>query len=81
MKILPLRDDLYRKIVLYGLVPAWDKAVKLFECDHRYPSLHAELLEPKHHGIHSFRINQKYRALFFVKDGRAEVFQITNHYR
>ncbi|MBK9331623.1 MAG: type II toxin-antitoxin system YoeB family toxin, partial [Ignavibacteria bacterium] len=40
-----------------------------------------ELLEPHWRGIYSFRIDQKYRALFIMADGEAEIFQITNHYK
>jgi len=47
----------------------------------KHPSLNTDLLKPQRRGIYSFRIDKKYRALLFVANGKAEVFQITNHYR
>ena len=57
------------------------KSKILFEKDVQYPSLKVELLEPKWRGIYSFRLDRKYRALFFISAGQAEIFQITNHYK
>ena len=60
----------------------WVGVSALFESNLRHPSLHVELLEPRWRGIYSFRLDRKFRALFFITlDGEAEVFQITNHYR
>lgn len=81
MKIKPIRKDLHDYLLLHNLSKKWEKAVRLFEQDPNYPSLRTELLEPKSRGIYSFRIDRKYRALFFVSDSEVEVFQITNHYK
>ncbi|MBU6426738.1 hypothetical protein KGQ27_00645 [Patescibacteria group bacterium] len=82
MKIEPLRRDLLEYLNSHKLASKWKKSARLFETNVRHPSLHVELLEPKWHGIYSFRIDKKYRALFFIVDGAsAEVFQITNHYK
>ncbi|MFZ1320649.1 MAG: hypothetical protein WAT71_03755 [Ignavibacteria bacterium] len=81
MKILPIRNDLSDYIEKHGLGKKWIKSVKLFERDMKHPSLNTELLKPQWRGIYSFRIDKKYRALFFVVNGVAEVFQITNHYK
>ncbi len=82
MEIKPLRQDLLDYLSDHNLVARWKKAVKLFSSNIRHPSLHTELLEPKWHGLYSFRIGRKYRALFFfVKEEVIEVFQITNHYK
>jgi Txe/YoeB family toxin of Txe-Axe toxin-antitoxin module len=80
MRIEPLRNDLKQYIKKRSLIRKWNKSVQLFEDNIRHPSLHVELLEPHWRGIHSFRIDKKYRALFFVRRGVVEVFQITNHY-
>lgn len=53
----------------------------LFESNIKHPSLHTELLQPQSSGIYSFRIDKKYRALFFIADDAVEVFAITNHYK
>ncbi|NQU77697.1 hypothetical protein HQ544_03295 [Candidatus Falkowbacteria bacterium] len=82
MQIKPLRKDLEQFIKTRNLAGKWLKAKSLFENNLRHPSLHVELLEPRWHGIYSFRLDRKYRALFFITDdGRAEVFQITKHYK
>ncbi len=81
MQIEPLRGELERRIAEFGLGAKWLKAKRLFEGDIRHPSLHVELLEPRWRGIYSFRLDGKYRALFFITEGKAEVFQITKHYQ
>lgn len=81
MKIEPLRPDLIIRLKKFQLEKKWAKVVKIFEANMRHPSLHVELLEPRWRGIYSFRIDRKYRALFFVTKGSAEIFQITKHYR
>ncbi len=81
MVIAPLRKDIEEYLTVHGLTKKWAKARKFFEQNAHHPSLHVELLEPKWRGIYSFRIDRRYRALFFIRMGTAEVFQITNHYK
>ncbi|MEK7649018.1 MAG: hypothetical protein AAB400_03865 [Patescibacteria group bacterium] len=81
MRIKPLRKDLEENIALHSLKCKWDKAKKFFEANLNHPSLKTEILEPRWRGIYSFRLDRKYRALFFIKDGEVEVFSITNHYK
>mgnify|MGYP001571956330 CR=1 FL=1 len=81
MLIKLLRKDLEDYLDGYGLRIKWEKAKQLFEENIRHPSLHTELLEPRWRGIYSFRLDKKYRALFFISNGQAEVFKITNHYK
>lgn len=82
MKLNPLRKDIIEYIDGHGLQNKWKKASLLFERDIKHPSLKTELLEPHWRGVYSFRVDQKYRALFFIKEnGIAEVFVITNHYK
>ncbi|MFZ2555621.1 MAG: hypothetical protein WAZ27_00505 [Minisyncoccia bacterium] len=82
MNIDPLRADLESYIRSRKLGAKWKKALILFEANIRHPSLHVELLEPHWRGVYSFRIDRKYRALFFLTPrGTAEVFAITNHYK
>lgn len=81
MEFKPLRSDLERFLEAHQLTKKWQKAKALFERDVRYPSLRVELLEPRWRGIYSFRLDRRYRALFFITNGKAEVFQITKHYR
>lgn len=81
MQIKPPRPDVEQSINKYGLRRKWDKAKQLFEANIRHPSLRTELLEPRWRGIYSFRVDKKYRALFFITEGKAEVFKITKHYK
>lgn len=81
MHIRQLRKDLERFVVKHGLTGKWTKAKVLIGKNIRHPSLRVELLEPRWRGIYSFRLDRKYRALFFISDGEIEVFQITKHYR
>ena len=81
MKIKTLRRDLFIYINQHNLSNKWNKAKILFEKNIKHPSLNTELLEPHWRGIYSFRIDKKFRALFFIDGGEAEVFQITKHYK
>jgi Txe/YoeB family toxin of Txe-Axe toxin-antitoxin module len=81
MNIKPLRSDLAAYLKKHQLVKKYDKAKILFEQDNSHPSLNVEVLEPKHLKIYSFRLDLKYRALFIVIDGEAEVVAVTNHYK
>jgi len=81
MKVKPLRHDLTEYLKKQNITTKFNKAKKLFEQNLRHPSLNTEILEPHHHGIYSFRIDRKYRALFFFDGELVEIFQITNHYR
>ena len=82
MKLAPLRADLRAYLRERELSGKGEKAKEVVERDIRYPSLHVELLEPRWYGIYSFRLDRKYRALFFIDhNGEAEVFAITNHYK
>lgn len=81
MEINSLRQDLIKFLRRNHLTKKWEKAKYLFERDTRHPFLRVELLEPRWRGIYSFRLDKKYRALFFITNEKAEVFQITKHYR
>ena len=82
MVIKPLKPRLEKFLRDRGLIAKWAKAKRLFEKNIRYASLNVELLEPKWRAIYSFRLDKKYRALFFIgKDSLVEILQITNHYK
>ncbi len=81
-KIIELGKDIEKYIDQHGLRKKWKKVKELFERDPSHPSLHTELLEPKHRLIYSFRIDRKYRALFIItEEGNVEIIAITKHYR
>ncbi len=81
MTLRPLRRDLTAYLERHHLTKKWEKAKRLFEQNVNHPSLHVELLEPRWRGIYSFRLDRRYRALFFIRDSTVEVFQITKHYK
>lgn len=82
MRIKKLRDDLQKYLHKHNLTAKFDKAKTLFEYDPFYPSLHVELLEPRHRLIYSFRLDRKYRALFiYTGESEIEIIAFTNHYK
>lgn len=83
LNILPFSKIVLKKVKIFGLGKKFNKQLTIFIKDPRYPSLHTELLEPKEHGIYSFRIDQKYRALFIFRDDKTtiEIINITSHYK
>lgn len=81
MQIKPLKASLERYLQDHQLVNKFAKQTKLFEQNPGHPSLNTELLEPKSVGIHSFRLDRKYRVLFIIVVSVAEVVDITDHYQ
>lgn len=80
--ILPLRKDLSAYLKFHQLEKKWQKTQSLFTENPRHPSLHTELLIPKENLIYSFRIDRKYRALFYIhSDYSVEIIAFTNHYQ
>jgi len=80
--ITELREDIREYIKKHGLLRKWHKARSLFENNPSHPSLNTELLEPRHRGIYSFRIDIKYRALFICQSKSiVEIIAVTKHYR
>jgi Txe/YoeB family toxin of Txe-Axe toxin-antitoxin module len=81
MEVKVVSQKIYIYLGKHNLLSKWYKAIFLFEENMYHPSLRAELLKPKEERIYSFRIDRKYRALFVIKDGKAFVFRVTNHYK
>ena len=75
-----LRSDLKKYLQKRNLGKKFQKQLKLFEQNPKYPSLNTEILEPKHLKIYSFRIDKKYRAIFVITNGQIEVVDINDHY-
>jgi Txe/YoeB family toxin of Txe-Axe toxin-antitoxin module len=81
MNIKPLKPELVAYLKQHQLEKKFDKAKQLFESDIHHPSLNVEVLEPKSLKIYSFRVDLKYRALFFIVDEEVEIISVTNHYK
>ena len=82
MDILPIPPKLDSKIRKHNLQKKFQKQITLLKENPRHPSLNVELLEPKKHGVYSFRIDRKYRALFIFRPDKnaLEIIAITVHY-
>ncbi len=82
MKIAPLHPEIEEYLDERALREKFEKQKRIFEENPRHPSLHTELLEPRKWRIYSFRIDQKYRAIFHIrKDGTIEIMEINDHYQ
>lgn len=82
MQAKPLRSDLQKYIKSHNLLKKFNKQLKQFKENPRHPSLHTEILVPKHLKIYSFRIDRKYRAIFILPNpDLAEIVDINDHYR
>ena len=81
MTILPIHPEIEDYLRKHALGKKFEKQKTLFEQNPFYPSLHTELLEPRRMQIWSFRIDQKYRALFMFRDTETiEILDVNNHY-
>lgn len=81
MQIRPINRRVAKQIAKLELEEKFAKQTRIFELDHSYPSLNTEKLEPKSAGLYSFRIDQKYRAIFRIRNGAAEIVHISKHYQ
>lgn len=81
MHIKPLRPDLIKFLQKRRLQTKFVKQAALFIINSRHPSLHTEILEPKHLRIYSFRIDKRYRAIFIITSNQAEIIDINLHYQ
>jgi len=83
MKILPLHPELQNYLKKRNLEGKFEKQKRFFEQNPFHSGLNTELLEPKKMRFWSFRIDQKYRAIFiFLKsDTTIEIIDINDHYQ
>lgn len=80
--ILPLTPKLQIKVIKHNLSKKFAKSVLLLSQNPFHPGLHTELLEPKVSGLHSFRIDLKFRGVFLIHPDMItiQVISITVHY-
>jgi len=81
MLIATLNARVKKRLEKLDLINKFRKQKGLFELNPSYPSLNTEKLEPKSIGLYSFRISKKYRAIFRIRNGMAEIIHITKHYQ
>ncbi len=80
MRIKPINDRVRGQASRYGLMTVFQKQLLMFMVNPRHPGLRTEKLEPKNVGLYSFRIDRKFRAIFRIRDGQAEIISISHHY-
>lgn len=82
MQVKPLRTDLQKYVKIHNLSKKFSKQLEKFIENPRHPSLHTEILIPKHLKLYSFRIDRKYRAIFILLSSNlAEIVDINDHYQ
>ncbi len=82
MKILPLHPHISAYLTKHTLEIKFDKQIRFLKANLRHPGLEVELLEPKHLNFWSFRVDQKYRAIFIFRDSDTiEIIDVNNHYQ
>ena len=81
MRVLPLAKRLAAYLAERGLRERFEKQRWLFEQNPFHPSLHTEILEPRHLRIYSFRITRRYRAIFIYRGNSIEIVDVNDHYQ
>jgi plasmid maintenance system killer protein len=81
MLMQPLNARVQKQLLKFRLTKKFTKQKALFEINPAHPSLNTEKLEPKSVGLYSFQLDKKYRAIFRIKNGIAEIILITKHYQ
>lgn len=81
MKSKDLRSDLVKYLRKQNSENKFKKQLRFLLQDFHHPSLNTEILEPKSRKIYSFRLDQKYRVIFVIKDGEVLVIDINDHYQ
>lgn len=76
-----IKENIREYLSEHQLEAKFDKALRLLENNIRRPSLNVEVLEPKHLKVYSFRVDQKYRAIFVFMGNEIEILTVSNHYK
>lgn len=82
IEILPFSPRILAIVAKHSLQKKFTKQTALLSENPKHPSLCLELLEPKSKGIYSFRLDHKYRCLFFFHPDKQslEILTVTVHY-
>lgn len=80
--ILSVDPEVLEQVTKHNLDKKFTKACQFLQDNPSHPSLHVELLEPKDHGVYSFRLDRKYRGIFLYRHDKQaiEIVAITTHY-
>lgn len=81
MKVKTLHPKLLEYLKKHKLQDKFQKQLKILQYNPKHPSLHTEILEPRHLKIYSFRLDKKYRAIFVIKNEEIVIIDINPHYQ
>jgi Txe/YoeB family toxin of Txe-Axe toxin-antitoxin module len=80
MELIPLSEKQQKYLKKYNLTKKFQKQINLFINNPSHPSLNVEKVYSVGPGLYSFRIDQKYRAIFATSKGIIKIVALTNHY-
>ena len=80
MELIPLSEKQQKYLRKYNLVKKFEKQINLLLSNPSHPSLNVEKVYSVGPGLYSFRIDQKYRAIFAFNKGIVKIVALTNHY-
>ena len=81
MELIPLSEKQQKYLKKYSLIKKFQKQISLFIDNPSHPSLNVEKVYSVGPGLYSFRIDQKYRAIFATSKGVVKIVVLTNHYK
>ncbi len=83
MKILPVSSEILKYLTRRNLKKKFEKQIQLLQNDLKHPSLNVELLEPHNLQLFSFRVDRKYRVIFFFNENKnaIQILRVTDHYQ
>jgi Txe/YoeB family toxin of Txe-Axe toxin-antitoxin module len=81
MELIPLSEKQQKYLKKYNLTKKFQKQISLFIDNPSHPSLNIEKMYSIGPGLYSFRIDQKYRAIFATSKGIIKIVFLTNHYK
>lgn len=81
MELIPLSEKQQKYLKKYNLIKKFQKQISLFIDNPSHPSLNVEKVYSVGPGLYSFRIDQKYRAIFATSKGVVKIVALTNHYK
>jgi len=81
MELIPLSEKQQKYLKKYNLTKKFQKQISLFIDNPSHPSLNVEKMYSVGSGLYSFRIDQKYRAIFATSKRIVKIVALTNHYK
>lgn len=81
MELIPLSEKQQKYLKKYNIIKKFRKQITLFINNPSHPSLNVEKMYLIGPGLYSFRIDQKYRAIFATSKGMIKIIALTNHYK